>query len=277
MKWFGKRKETPPILRLSVQSNVETVAMGIQPEFPIPDGLEVSMATILGDREDQQDTLRLRQVQAGVAGVVCDGMGGLANGARASQAAADTFLALIEKTEAALLPETFESALARINAAVLQSAPGGGSTLVGAVVCENRLYYCAVGDSRLFVFRNGQIINATRKHNYEMLLDEARSSGRIGRVEYQRELSRKDALVSYFGAADVRFAEINRAPFPLLCGDVVLLCSDGLYNSIPEDRLNRIISSYAGSFSTLADYLVNTAARLCAQRDNTSLILIRVC
>lgn len=271
------RKKTPaPGWNASPQSEIRTAPLGYTLEFALPDTLEASVCSVVGTRPDQQDSFRLCPVDAGVAAVVCDGMGGLNNGQLASCATADVFLEAIAHTPADELPEVFAQSLETINEAVCKAAPGGGSTLVGAVISGTQLFFCSVGDSRLYIFRDGEMVCATRAHNYGFLLDERLRLGQISPEEYQQELPRAEALVSYFGTPVLRLADISRTPIVLQPNDTILLCSDGLYRSIPDARLQKIICGYAGSFCTLAEYLADTAERLCAQRDNTSVILLRV-
>ncbi len=260
----------------SPQSDVKTAPLSYIPQIELPDTLEVSMASVIGTRLDQQDTMRLQLIDAGVAAVICDGMGGLSNGQLASRTAADTFLDAVAHVPASELPDSLAQILESSSDAVCRTARGGGSTLVGAVVCGRSLFFCSVGDSKLFIFRAGQMVCATREHTVRLLLNERLQRGQISHAQYQRELSHAEALISYLGAPSLCYTDISCAPFELQPGDTILLCSDGLYRSIPEDRLQQIVCGYAGSFCTLADYLVSTAARLCAQRDNTSVILLRM-
>ena len=276
MMHLFRKKRPASVPGASSQSEIRTVPLGYTPEFMLPDTLEASVSSVIGTRQEQQDSLCLRPVDAGVAAVVCDGMGGLQNGQLASRAAADTFLETVAHAPAESLPDVFAQSLETINEAICKAAPGGGSTLVGAVVSGTQLFFCSVGDSRLYIFRGGEMICATRAHNYGFLLEERLRLGQISPEEYQQELPRAEALVSYFGAPVLQFADISRTPIALQQDDIILLCSDGLYRSIPEPRLQRIVCGYTGSFGTLAKYLTDTAERLCAQRDNTSLILLQV-
>ena len=276
MMHLFRKKEPEPVWSASPQSEIRTVPLGYTPEFVLPETLEASVCSVIGTRPDQQDSFRLCPVDAGVAAVVCDGMGGLNNGQLASRAAADAFVEAIAHVPAEELPEAFAQSLESINETVCKAAPGGGSTLVGAVVSGAQLFFCSIGDSRLYIFRDGEMVCATRAHNYGFLLDERLRLGQISPEEYQQELPRAEALVSYFGAPVLQLADISRTPIALQPGDTILLCSDGLYRSIPEARLQKIICGYAGSFCTLAEYLTDTAERLCAQRDNTSVILLRL-
>ena len=276
MMHLFRKKEPEPVPGASPQSEIRTVPLGYTPEFTLPDELEASAATVIGTRQDQQDSLCLHPVDAGIAAVVCDGMGGLSNGKLASATAADAFLEAVTHAPAERLPDVFAQTLEAINEAVRQKAPGGGSTLVGAVVSGMQLFFCSVGDSKLYIFRDGEMVCATRAHNFGFLLDERLRRGQISPEEYQKELPRAEALVSYLGAPFLQYADISRTPIALQPGDIIMLCSDGLYRSIPEPRLQKIVCGYAGSFCTLAEYLTDTAERLCAQRDNTSVILLRV-
>src|SRR6516225_4662926 len=112
----------------------------------------------IGDRERQEDAFgfsslgdRAFERHGGVMAVLCDGMGGLANGAAASRAAVDAALGGYRRKQPAEdVPSALDRALREAHEAVCAVCGAGetaGSTIVMAVVWHDRLYWASLGDS----------------------------------------------------------------------------------------------------------------------------------
>src|SRR5579871_5655494 len=125
----------------------------------------------IGDRHSQQDSFgfgdpddRAFTSHGGFVALVCDGMGGMEFGDAASRAAAHAFLDSYKtKTAAESIPGALQRSTRAANDAVVTLAheyglsEGMGTTLVAAVLLDASLYYVSVGDSGLFLRRNGSL------------------------------------------------------------------------------------------------------------------------
>ncbi|MFT5682494.1 MAG: serine/threonine protein phosphatase PrpC [Myxococcota bacterium] len=177
--------------------------------------------------------------------VVCDGMGGHGGGHIASAVACETITAHLP---AAPLPEPardiYES-LRTANVAVLQRAEGSsdpamGTTAVVAWIEGERCWTGWVGDSRLYRFRAGKVIDQTVDHTRVQVMVE------MGVLSAARAKSHPDAhiLTQAIGGgerSDVKPSVWNE-PMDLEPGDVLLMCSDGLYDLVDDEELYPIIS-----------------------------------
>lgn len=212
----------------------------------------------LGGREDQQDCcyvtksielspFRLRRTLA----VVCDGMGGLEAGDRASITAVGIMKLAFSKlpTQKVDIPHFFREMLDNIDYEInhwddLKSDRGAGTTLVAVLIENKRLYWASVGDSSLFIVQDGELKRITRAHNYGMCLKELVSDGKITSREAEED-PQKDALVSYLGMGGLTYTDITTKPYVLKNGDTLLLCTDGVTNTLTDDELLSIVLEYA--------------------------------
>lgn len=85
-----------------------------------------------------------------------------------------------------------------------------------------------IGDSRVYLVRDGKMLQLTHDQNYlTRLIEKVRN----GEITEQEALShpKREALISYCGIRELSMVEINLQPLQLKSGDVIVLCSDGLY------------------------------------------------
>lgn len=77
----------------------------------------------------------------------------------------------------------------------------------------------------------------TTDHNYFFQLNEMLRNGEIDREQYRIEAQEGEALISYVGMGGLQWKDISRAPFVLRPKDTILICSDGLYRSVPAQLI----------------------------------------
>lgn len=171
-----------------------------------------------------------------VLAVVADGMGGLAEGRAASQAAVTAFLAQYQaRPLEEPLPDRLLAALLAANDAVhtLAKATAGegqvGTTLVAAAIQAGQLWWVAAGDSRLYFYRaaDGSLTSANEPHNYaHHLWSQVPSESPY--PDWIDAHPDREALVSFLGLAEIPEIDRNLRPLSLAAGDRLLLCSDGV-------------------------------------------------
>ena len=176
--------------------------------------------------------------------VVADGMGGHEGGQDASRIAVDAiqqiYAASPDGDPQALLAAAFREAHARIHqfAAAHPELHGMGTTATAVVLRANRLYYSHIGDSRLYLVRDGRITRLTRDHSYVGSLVE---SGFITSEEAETHPQRH-ILMAALGAGEEFSPEMPADPIPLVSGDVLLLCTDGLWGLVPDHELEQTVA-----------------------------------
>ena len=249
------------------------------------DMFELAAMMVLGDREQQQDCFGWSLRSNGALVVLCDGMGGHQGGARASMAAVDCFLSAYEKLSEAQPGPMLAGATMEANKLIcnLKDEDGlplkAGSTLVALIIRDGELFWNSVGDSRAYLARGGAFVQITQDQNYRTVLDEQRRSGMITQEEYNRNLPRAEALISYLGIGDLRLVDHNAAPLRLCQDDKLILMSDGLYKLLPDEEIFRILENFSNPRDALhaLELKVRTKAKNSAVlRDNMTVALIKL-
>ncbi len=211
----------------------------------------------IGRRDQQEDSFAFNnifdennQVSNGLLAVLADGMGGLDKGKEASQRAVDSFLEAYEMNQHQLISRRLEQAAAVANSAVFDLAFQDGkdyelgTTLVAVAVYEGKLYWLSVGDSRAYHYRDGSLIQLTTDHIYANVLENEVKKGLISIFEAE-EHPQRDHLTSYLGLPQLMEIDQNIKPISLYPGDRVMLCSDGLYNSLEDEEIAAVLNSNA--------------------------------
>ena len=193
-------------------------------------------------RKSNQDVFAAEMMGDNAFLMVCDGMGGQQGGETASRLALETASKMIKRDMAANLPESsarriLECAGAAANAVVYETASLDpslfrmGTTMVGAVVMGNCAHFINVGDSRAYLLRDDFLTQLTVDHNKAQHLI---ASGRLTEEEAFND-PEAYALVRAIGAEkDIRCDIFS---IDIVNGDVILLCSDGLYNCLSHEEL----------------------------------------
>ena len=247
--------------------------------------LTISNAQGLGTREEQQDAFGVSDASdpdflshGGVVAVVADGMGGLLGGGRASREAVLRFIQAYrnkkpeEPVGAALTRAIREANQAVVNLAKVEGTFGNtGTTLVAAALVEGKLSWVSVGDSRLYLLRDGELHRVTMDHNVATALEEMVAAGRMS-AEEARDYPDLAALTSFIGIECLDVIDQNVRPLPLRDGDRLLLCSDGLDGPLSDDEISQLAS---GDPDLAAESLVDAAlSKGDAHQDNLTGVLL---
>ncbi len=183
------------------------------------------------------DVTRIRE--DGLLAILCDGMGGMQDGKVASETAIASLRADFQALDrAGDIPAQLYDSAVRASARVCDLLGGeGGSTLVLCLFYKEQLWFACVGDSSLFLLRDGELCTLNRQHNVltERYLDTIRAK----RTDpgYAREDPEKHALTQFLGMHGMDEADVLLHPFALHDGDRFLLCSDGVADMVPKDLL----------------------------------------
>jgi protein phosphatase len=241
----------------------------------------------IGTRPEQQDAFAFEGCDArGVTAsstvlvVLADGMGGLQAGREASRLAVSTFRSSFaarppERPVAEALDTALQVANRAVHALARTTAGEGevGTTLVAAAVCEARLFWVGVGDSRLYLYRGADrsLTPCTEDHN---LARELQAQVDVGALDpaVVAEHPDRDALTSFLGLAEVPLVDRNRRPLTLHTGDRLLLCSDGVDGVLDRAAL---AAPLAGDPQAAADALI-AALRASGQthQDNATVTVL---
>ncbi len=226
---------------------------------PIP-GISLGKIHDIGRRDYQQDSFGQTAVlrNTGILAVLADGMGGLSGGERVSQKIVMEALTFGSTLQANQVPTALPGMVAGINRAVNQMlGPKGlytsGSTVVSALITGNALRWISVGDSRIYLYRDGQLSQLSRDH--DLLQDWMPDilEGKRSMAEALRDPNGRK-LTSFIGMGELRHVDYNRTPIPLLPGDRVLLMSDGVYGTVSDAEMAAILRD-CGSVQLAASHI----------------------
>jgi protein phosphatase len=203
---------------------------------------------------------------------VADGMGGAQAGEVAAKIAADAFGSADDRGEApeGYLRRVVIAANERIHelAARDASRSGMGTTLTAALIGDDEVSFAHVGDSRAYVFRDGDLKRLTSDHS---LVEELRRQGRLTEAQAEEHPQRSIITRALGPEPDV---EVDTMTYPARPGDVFLLCSDGLTTMVPEARIARILGRSRDLDSALARLI--REANEGGGRDNITAIAFRL-
>jgi serine/threonine protein phosphatase PrpC len=246
-------------------------------------GVEVSAQSDIGcHRENNEDCLGYwepeqdQQFQRkGRLAIVADGMGGYEGGQEASRMAVETIVSSYRDSNEADPQEALAAALRNAHEQIQQYGlahphlHGMGTTCTTIAIVQDSLYYAHVGDTRLYLVRGGQIAQVTRDHSYVGRLVEA---GMITREDAEKHPQR-NILTAALGTNTDLVMDLPGRPEPLQSGDVLVICSDGLWGQVRDPE---ILQAVAGKGVEEAGRVLIQLARERGGPDNITLEILRL-
>lgn len=214
-------------------------------------------------RDNNQDSYIACELQGGsVLAVVCDGMGGAAEGALASSEAVKAikeriveryYDGMTDLSVRSLMVSALEYANKQIYDLSLtdEKYEGMGTTVVAAIVSESFVYIAHAGDSRAYLISNGNLMQLTKDHSVVQRMVE---NGEITAEEAEDHPS-KHIITRAMGVDSEIKIDFCQESFDE--DDILLLCSDGLTNYTNDSDIINLTDD--GCYYKFADRLVNLA------------------
>ncbi|MCK0094130.1 protein phosphatase 2C domain-containing protein [Yoonia sp. F2084L] len=200
--------------------------------------------------------------------VVADGMGGHGQGDVAAAMVVDGLATLADGDEPeAILAAQIQHINADIYALATQNGSTMGATLVAAFLQDGVSYLAWVGDSRIYLWRDGALRQLSHDHSR---VQELMDQGLIGEAEARNHPDRH-VITRAMGVAPAVDADF--ATLPLRADDRIMLCSDGLTTCVTDTAIADILGGTHGDPQTTAAALVRAALDAGAP-DNVSVIVI---
>jgi len=192
-----------------------------------------------GGRPRNEDRMGYCYTREAALFLLADGMGGHPRGDVAAQLALQTVAARFQREAQPRVPcpVTFlGTALVAAHQAIVrhgqahQPSDPPRTTLVAAMIQDDRLHWIHCGDSRLYLVREGQLLARTRDHSY--LAHRTPSPS----LSPREDSIHRNVLFTCLGSA-IHPIHDPGGPVHLRQGDKLLLCSDGLWDSLTESRI----------------------------------------
>jgi serine/threonine protein phosphatase PrpC len=242
---------------------------------------ETAELSLIGDRDQNQDRVLVAENETGCILAVLDGMGGHAEGERAAEVAVESI-----REEFAESPDSIKDPTGFLNGVVQAAheavvAIGSGlsvehkprATCAVCLVHQGRAWWAHVGDARIYLLRNGSVVERTRDHSHvEVLLQEGlilpeEVTGHPMRHYVEACLGGESAL------PDLTLPNFRG----LQTGDVLLVCSDGLWSGLSEDYIGTSVEASMPVAEWLGQLAEKAVAANGPHSDNTTAAALRVC
>lgn len=276
--------ETTPLTENPIQPESQPAAIGLHPhQLVVGSGQSVGM-----QRDHNEDTLYSMQAVLADGNndlpfgifIVADGMGGHLNGEIASGCAARTlgeylinrfyvpFLTGRPDAGGESIQEILENGVSEAHRDVLRNAPGGGTTLTAAMVIGDQVTITHVGDTRAyFIYPDGRIQVMTQDHSLVKRLQD------LGQIDEHEAVvhPQRNVLYRALGQSEPFRPDINTYTLP--DHGYLMLCSDGLWGTVPDKEIYKIIQS--SSHPAIGCHRLVEAANAAGGPDNISVILVQ--
>ena len=281
----GERMENDYTQKNGLPNQAEAEKSAV--EAPLPAGIQIGISSKIGTRKYQQDSIVVMDGKTlsdlnskKCIAVLCDGMGGMEGGELASAVTAKTLYTDYCQMNPQNIPSFFVNEVKKLDDIVCNLRDSNnrimdsGSTLVCAVIEDSLLYWVSVGDSRIYILRKNEMVQVTTDHNYYSVLKSRVKQGLISQADADND-PRKEALISYIGIGKDSEIGYNEKPIQLENGDMILLCSDGLFKTLTEAEIASIAFNYRNNAEIAAEKLTEAAIQKKRRgQDNTSVALI---
>lgn len=238
-------------------------------------GIQIGNEQTIGRRSEQDDYFASATTEVGTMAVICDGISGLSNGRMSSTLAVTAFSQeFLQLDDREGIEDYFRKAAKLSNRGILDHLGGvnGGTTVVAVVVSDGYLYWGAVGDSQITLFRNGEFIPVNSKHTLESVLHQKVLSGEISKEEAEQSPMRK-RLVNYLGHEGFENIEVGE-PIALRKRDKILLCSDGVHDALTEVQLEQILKEDKSPQEYAEEIIAAVEGRGFKNQDNATVIVL---
>lgn len=244
---------------------VQPAAEPDAPEETGPLAIRVANLQGIGEREEQEDSFAVLNATAlaelssqGLFALVADGMGGMEGGRQASEWAADFFVQLFrERDPKRSVPEWFYQSVHAVSDSVYRQFGGrSGTTLVAVHLLEDRLHWLSVGDSAIYLARDGGVFQLNREHTClnQLYLQELEQPVIDKAQAEQDEDARR--LSSFIGIDRLAEVDLNLRPLTLKRGDALLVCSDGISGVLTPPELLEAMTLAPKEGADLLEHMV---------------------
>lgn len=210
---------------------------------------EIGKVHGIGGRDYQQDSLGHTRVLngSGILAIVADGMGGLSNGEQVSQQIVMDGLGYGAAMTGLSEGNPLLGMVGQINTNVNRMlGPEGiykcGSTLIAVLVAQDQFHWVSVGDSRIYLYREGYVNQLNTDHDlFQQWMPEI-LAGTRSYVEAARNPDGRK-LTSFIGMGELKYVDYSRQPIDLRQGDRLVLVTDGVYGTVPPEQLADILKA----------------------------------
>lgn len=252
---------------------------------PVRRQLSYAIANLqgMGARAGQEDSFTVANAfdvakirEEGLFFAVCDGMGGMKDGKLASETAArclrQSFLEMDRGSDMAVqLGNSVFQASSQVEALI---GGDGGSTVVAGILYQGRLFYASVGDSYLYLMRDGVLLKLNVGHNvcHDRYLEAIREGDMTPLSP--SDIPEGEALTAFLGMVGLEEIDCSVRPLPLQEKDVLLACSDGVGGVLAPEEI--MLALQEGSVEEMCARLeAGIVAHARLHQDNYTAVVVK--
>ncbi len=231
-----------------------------------------------GKRANNEDRIAHCYSRDSLLMVVADGMGGHYYGEVAAQIAVQTLTGAFQREASPEIRDPFlflQKAMTNAHHAILdfcsdhQLNDSPRTTCVACLIQNNVAYWAHAGDSRLYLLRGGKVLFHTRDHSrVQLLMDQGIINATQAALHPER-----NKVYCCLGGPQAPEIEFSRKT-PLEAGDVLALCTDGVWGNMPDDLLATSLRQ-ANLMKAVPILLSEAELRGGAHADNLSIVTVR--
>lgn len=251
-------------------------------ESPAAAGAVRSVGTLqnIGKRSGQQDSFNVVNCAAGTLAVVADGMGGLSDGDKVSRKIVSTMCADAARIQAGNTDNVLCQMVAHANQEVNRMLGAAkqyksGSTLLAVLVEKGHMQWITVGDSRIYLYRGGSLIQINREHIYRVELLQQAINGKTTFANALRD-PQSERLSSFIGMGELKHVDICLERIKLQSGDRILLMSDGVFNTLSNAEIASVIRSSGDASAAAANLEQRVLQKGAPNQDNFTCVILEI-
>ena len=238
--------------------------------------LAIANAQNVGQRKRQEDSFATIRDEEQVLAVVADGMGGFHSGKEASELITKNFIEQFCRTYDINSVNQFLINTLHDSNQKLQERIGTekiGTTLIAAMIENDLLHWTAVGDSHLYLYRNQQLSQLNTDHIFAKKLQKSYRAGEISRYKMLNHPQR-ERLISYVGQENLAEIDYSIDPRELKAGDKVVLCTDGVYNTLSELEFSQLLEQQRDIQEIAEEIIAKVLSKEEPKQDNATIIIL---
>lgn len=233
----------------------------------------VKISNVGKKRDSNQDYAEVYTLAEGLLAIVCDGVGGNKGGEIASELATKTIAETFNTLKRADYLSRLSMAMLTANHEILEFAgnnsnvEGMATTSVAVFLSAGRAYWGHVGDSRIYFYSKGKLVQLTKDHSLvQKMVDEGLITDTVAKNHPY-----KNVIIRALGETDGLTVDYSQFDLPSEDSWKILLCSDGVSNQITKEELTILLKEEE------LDYISDKIINLVEDRgspDNYTFILI---
>lgn len=242
-----------------------------------------------GQRENQEDSYVFADASSGdqeplsrLLLAIGDGLGAHSGGAVASYLAVNAFVRAFHENDIApswrlrLALDAANDTLAFLQQKLPVVSTPMGTTLVAAHVTPTQLHWISVGDSPLFLYRDGRLERLNEDHSLTPLIEQRVRIGELSQDEANHHPDRHTLQSAVLGN-DIPLIDCPAEPFPLESGDIVIAASDGIFTLDPSQLEEMLSFGRHTTAAKIADAILFAIRRVNYDRqDNATIGVIKI-